>query len=113
MLKRNISVAVMGILLGAQVGLAAAAESAIPLDDTAIVANGEPHVKSTYQSAHAGSNAVSRNSAMPSNDLEIVANGEPGVQSTFEDRHSNSVAASSRVAIPLGAQAIREQGEPS
>ena len=58
MLKRKISVAVMGILLGAQVGLAAAAESAIPLDDTAIVANGEPHVKSTYQSEHAGSVAV-------------------------------------------------------
>jgi len=113
MLKRNISVVVVGMMLGAQVGLAAASESAAPLGAEAIVAKTEPSVKSTYQSAHAGSVTVSRAAPMPSNDSQIVANGEPRVLSTFEERHSNRVAASSRVAIPLGAQAIREQGEPS
>jgi hypothetical protein len=90
MLKRNIGVVVAGLLLGAQVGFAAAGESAVPLGAQAIRTQGEPPVHTTFQAQHAGSIATSRTAAMPSNDEDIVGNGEPRAQSTYQQRHPGS-----------------------
>ena len=112
MLKRNIGVVVVGMLLGAQIGLAAAGGSAVPLGAEDIVAKGEPPVQTTFQAQHADSIAVPLAPAMPSNDGVIVANGEPPVQSTFKQQHRDSVTASSGNAVPLDAEAIVYKGEP-
>ena len=49
MLKRNIGVVAAGLLLGAQIGFAAADESAVPLGAQAIRVQGEPVARSSYQ----------------------------------------------------------------
>jgi hypothetical protein len=61
MLKRNISVLVAGVLLGGQIGLAAADQSAAPLGAEAIVSKTEPTIQTTYRDQHAASNPASPN----------------------------------------------------
>jgi hypothetical protein len=93
MLKRKIGVVVVGMLLGAQVGLAAADESAVPLGAQDIRAKGEPSARTTFRTGHSTSNAASRSAAMPSNDDDIVSNGEPPVRSTYQQRHPDGGSA--------------------
>ena len=112
MLKRKIGVVVAGMLLAAQVGLAVAGESAIPLGDQAIVAKGEPPVQSTYQAQNAGSAIALRGDADPADAEAIVAKGEPSVQTTFQAQNADSVTAALGNAVPAGAQAIVARGEP-
>jgi hypothetical protein len=56
MLKRKMGVVVVGVLLGAQVGLAAASESAVPLGAEAIGASFEPPVHTIQYNAQQQSN---------------------------------------------------------
>jgi len=87
MLKRNIGVVAAGLLLGAQIGFAAADESAVPLGAQAIRVQGEPVARSSYQTGRTASSAPSRSVSMPSNDDEIISRGEPPVRSTYQERH--------------------------
>ena len=87
MMKRKIGVVVAGLLLGAQVGFAAADESAVPLGAQEIRAKGAPPVRSTFQTGHSASTAASRTATMPSNDDDVVSTGEPPVRSTYQQRH--------------------------
>ena len=87
MLKRNIGVLAAGLLLSAQVGLAAADESAVPLGAQAIRAKGEPPVHPNFPAGHSDRVGASRTATMPSNDDDIVSKGEPPVRSTYQERH--------------------------
>ena len=93
MLKRNIGVVIAGMLLGAQVGLAVASESAVPLGAEEIVAKGEPPLQTTFQEQHADSATAVRGDAVPDGAEAIVAKGEPPLQTTYQDLHAGSMVA--------------------
>ena len=112
MLKRKLGVVVVGMLLGAQVGLASAAESAIPLGEGAIMAKTAPPWQATFQSQHADSATALRGDAVPADVETIIYKSEPPVQTTFKQQHRDSVTAPSGNAVPADAEAIINQGEP-
>lgn len=86
MLKRKISVLVAGVLLGGQIGLAAADQSAGPLDAEAIVAKTEPGIQTTYRDQHAANNPASANgNVFPASAQEARTRPLPAQTRYFEE----------------------------
>jgi hypothetical protein len=86
MLKRNISVLVAGVLLGGQIGLAAADQSAAPLDAEAIVSKTEPTIQTTYRDQHAANNpAGAGGNVFPPSAQEARTRALPAQTRYFEE----------------------------
>jgi hypothetical protein len=98
MLKRKIGIAVAGILLGAQIGLAAAAGIIGPQDAETARENAAPPLQSTYKQEHRDSVSApsgNGNALFPADAEDIVAKSEPPLKSTFKQEHRDSVRAPS------------------
>lgn len=65
MLKRNISVVIAGILLGAHFGMAAAGNDFVAASAQSNRENSAPHVQTTYQAQHANRTSAASNDAFP------------------------------------------------
>jgi hypothetical protein len=94
MSKRSIGALIAGMLLGVQVGVAAASESDFPLGAEELSQRAEPPARDTYRAEHPDGQAAARNNSFPGGPSEEPWQLLPGAAAYF-DRKAAPAAASS------------------